>query len=148
IQQLRANLGDRYPLESIIKELAQNAEDARARTLHLGWTAGLPDAAHPLLLGPALFVVNDGEFKANDAEAIAYFGLNFKAGDRTAIGKFGFGLKSVFRLCEAFFYFSSTVPGGPDAPPFNGPVNPWADTRHHQDWAEFPDELREQVCRH
>jgi hypothetical protein len=148
IQQLRANLGDRYPRESILKELVQNAEDARASELHLGLSSGLLRAAHQLLQGPALFVVNDGAFTAEDAEAIAYFGLNFKAGDRTAIGKFGFGLKSVFRLCEVFFYFSSATPGGPDDPPFNGLVNPWAETRYHRDWAEFPDELCDQVRAH
>src|SRR5947209_8278701 len=88
IQHLRHNLIDRYPRDSISKELLQNAEDARASVIHLGWTAGLPAARHPLLRGPALFTVNDGSFSARDAEAICQFGLNYKATDRTSIGKF------------------------------------------------------------
>src|SRR5689334_13316404 len=103
IQHLQHNLIDRYPRSSIVKELLQNAEDARASVFHLGWTPGLTAAGHPLLRGPALFTVNDGPFSERDATAICQFGLNYKAADRTAIGKFGLGLKSVFHLCEAFF---------------------------------------------
>ena len=138
IQHLRHNLIDRYPRESISKELLQNAEDARASAIHLGWSPGLPEACHQLLKGPALFTLNDGLFDARDAEAICQFGLNYKAADRTSIGKFGLGLKSVFHLCEAFFYLSSTLPGdGESADRFNSVVSPWLGTPHHGDWNEF-----------
>jgi hypothetical protein len=138
IQHLRHNLIDRYPRDSISKELLQNAEDAPASALHLGWSPGLPAACHQLLKGPALFTLNDGRFSARDAEAICQFGLNYKAVDRTSIGKFGLGLKSVFHLCEAFFYLSSTLPGDEDsADLYNSVVNPWLGTPHHGDWNEF-----------
>ena len=141
IQLLKQNLDDRYPRDSISKELLQNAEDAPGvSTFHLGWTPGLPAANHQLLSGPALFTVNDGQFSAQDAEAINQFGLNYKALDRTTIGKFGLGLKSVFHLCEAFFYLSSTRPrDGEDAELFNTVVNPWLGTplHTHPDWKEF-----------
>jgi hypothetical protein len=138
IQHLRHNLVDRYPRDSITKELLQNAEDARASSINLGWTPGLPAACHPLLQGPALFTVNNGPFSACDAEAICQFGLNYKAADRASIGKFGLGLKSVFHLCEAFFYLSSTEPGeGEDPELFNSVVNPWFGTPHHTNWNEF-----------
>src|SRR4051812_40916490 len=104
IQQLRANLTDRYRRHAILKELVQNADDAGASVLSLGWSAGIGAAEHPLLSAPALFAINDGPFNEKDAEAICHFGLNHKAAEAASIGKFGFGLKSVFHLCEAFFY--------------------------------------------
>jgi hypothetical protein len=100
------NLRDRYKSGfPILKELVQNADDAGAGSLvfghHAGFTAG---ADHPLLQGPALWVLNDGRFQPKDKQAIKSFGLNGKAADDGAIGKFGLGMKSVFHLCESFFY--------------------------------------------
>jgi hypothetical protein len=161
IQQLRANLTDRYRRHAILKELVQNADDAAASFLSLGWSAGIPDAEHPLLRGPALFALNDGPFDARDAEAICHFGLNHKAADSASIGKFGLGLKSVFHLCEAFFYFSSKE-DSPEAPrpwwdvfgltagdvAFNSFVNPWRGTGLHADWDHAPPASRGQVMSH
>ena len=50
----------------ILKELIQNAEDSSARAVDFAWSAGIGDAAHPLLRGPALIAVNDGPFTATD----------------------------------------------------------------------------------
>ena len=99
------NLRDRY--ESgfpILKELIQNADDAKARTLIFGTHPGFPDAFNPLLKGSGLWCFNDGEFKKSDEEALRSFGINSKAGDASVIGKFGLGMKGVFHLCEAIFY--------------------------------------------
>ena len=108
ISRISADLRDRnqegYP---IIKELLQNADDAEASFLHLGWFPGFSRSAHPLLTGPALFVVNNGKFTATDQKGIRTIGISTKASDATTIGKFGLGLKSVFHLCEAFFYLWS-----------------------------------------
>ena len=100
------NLRDRYKSGfPILKELVQNADDAGAGSLvfghHAGFSAGVD---HPLLQGPGLWVLNDGSFKPKDKQAIRSFGLNGKAADDGAIGKFGLGMKSVFHLCESFFY--------------------------------------------
>ena len=100
------NLRDRYDSGfPILKELIQNADDANARDFVFGSHPGFPDAKHPLLQGPALWFFNDGNFKASDSEALRSFGINTKAGDNESIGKFGLGMKSVFHLCEAFFWF-------------------------------------------
>src|SRR5262245_58268754 len=111
INLIGSNLLNNYPSGSILKELLQNADDAGARKVAIGWTPGpATEPKHELLQGPALFVANDGKFTANDAHAICRFGQNYKFGEKAVIGKFGLGLKSVFHLCEAFFYLSSTAP--------------------------------------
>ena len=99
------NLRDRYENGfPILKELIQNADDAKASTLIFGRHDGFPDASHPLLKGAGLWFFNDGEFKQRDADDLRSFGINSKAGDASVIGKFGLGMKSVFHLCEALFY--------------------------------------------
>ncbi len=100
------NLRDRYKSGfPILKELVQNADDAGAGNLVFGHHAGFAAGGdHPLLQGPALWVLNDGGFNPKDKQAIRSFGLNGKAADDAVIGKFGLGMKSVFHLCESFFY--------------------------------------------
>ena len=118
----------------------QNADDAGAKEVHIGLSAGLPRTKHPLLQGPALFLLNDGPFSRRDYEAIQSFGLNSKAEDSDTIGKFGLGMKSVFHLCEAFFFRATS----------NGHrckevLNPWSGTTEgsvkslHGDWDEVED---------
>ena len=118
------NLRDRYKSGfPILKELIQNADDAKARRLVFGMHSGLEgQAAHTLLQGPGLWVFNDGEFKKDDERAIRSFGLNSKAGESGSIGKFGLGMKSVFHLCEAFFYVASDGKSN-----FDVLLNPWRD---------------------
>lgn len=106
INLIASNLRDRYKTGfPILKELVQNADDAGATALAFGYHAGFACAAdHALLQGPALWILNNGRFLASDREAIHSFGLNGKAAESGAIGKFGLGMKSVFHLCESFFY--------------------------------------------
>ena len=142
IRQIRENLREgRYsPAEGIfgiIKELVQNAEDAKAGQLIIAWTAELPGASHPLLQGPGLVAVNDGHFRSEDGRAIRRFGLNSKAADAASIGKFGLGLKSVFHLAEIFFFTAIDERGKIlDA----DVLNPWSDEAGglHPDWDDWP----------
>lgn len=139
INLIRENLNDRYKQGfPIIKELVQNADDSTATELHLGWIASLPEAQHSLLKGPAIFVLNNGTFKNEDIDALDSIGLSSKAGSKLAVGKFGLGLKSIFHLCEAFFYLASS---SEVASPVAHIVNPWADDyghdRFHKDWDVF-----------
>ena len=130
IQRIRNDLRDRYKEGyPIIKELLQNADDAEASCLHFGWFPGFPDIAHPLLKGPAFFVVNDGEFKPEDQRGIRQFGISAKASNQSTIGKFGLGLKSVFHLCEAFFYCWSEQDAFKILNPWHGEACPY-----HEDW--------------
>lgn len=140
INIIRENLNDRYRKGfPILKELVQNADDANATQLNLGWVTSLDGVQHPLLGGPALFVVNDGAFKAEDGEAIDCIGLSSKAGSKFSVGKFGLGLKSIFHVCESFFYIAVDDQTNDTVAHI---VNPWADNQgqdeFHQGWSEFP----------
>jgi hypothetical protein len=70
---LRNRYRSRY---DIIKELIQNADDAKATEIYLGRSTGIPEASHPLLRGPAIFAANNGAFTTQNANAIRRLGLN------------------------------------------------------------------------
>ncbi|MEH6433836.1 sacsin N-terminal ATP-binding-like domain-containing protein [Massilia sp. DD77] len=135
VNLIATNLRDRYKSGfPILKELVQNADDAGATSLDFGYHEGLADRAeHELLQGPALWVLNDGRFKAKDQEAIQSFGLNSKAAESAAIGKFGLGMKSVFHLCEAFFYVAND-----GSQSFHEILSPWfrdgGSHEKHESW--------------
>lgn len=94
---------------AVVKELLQNADDARASRLEIGWAPGIPPVSgYTLLDGPAIYVINDGPFTEEDERAIRLFGLGNKPDNPNKIGQFGLGLKSVFHLCEAYLYASES----------------------------------------
>jgi len=137
---------ERYEGRAWFKEVVQNADDAGATRLDVGWVSRLPGISHPLLRGgPAVFVLNNGPFTARDAVAIHQLGLSDKASDRSSIGRFGLGLKSLFHWCEAYFYLSSghssfADAGNTDNYPPIALFNPWngpSRVPYHEDWNEF-----------
>lgn len=135
INLIADNLRDRYKSGfPILKELIQNADDAKARRLVFGMHPGFKGQySHPLLQGPGLWAFNDGEFNEKDVRLIRSFGLNSKASDSGSIGKFGLGMKSVFHLCEAFFYVACDGQQN-----FDVLLNPWkgsdSDDLFHGAW--------------
>ena len=97
-----------YSRDSILKELIQNAEDAKSTCFDYGWVSGIKEAGHPLLKTPSIFILDNGNFNYENAKAIQYIlGGSSKPKEENSIGKFGLGLKSVFHICEAFFYISN-----------------------------------------
>ena len=67
VNQIKSNLHDRYdPGYPILKELLQNADNSGASRFRLDALPGWPTAMNPLLRGPGLLVVNDGEFLEDD----------------------------------------------------------------------------------
>ncbi len=94
----------------LLKELIQNGDDCGSTKISIGWSKGLRNAKHPLLKGPAIIVVNDGSFNEKDEKSIRSIGASAKESDSAAVGKFGIGLKTVFLICETFFYLT-----GPNA---------------------------------
>jgi hypothetical protein len=139
IQNIRKILDDYEFGFPIIKELIQNADDAGASNLDIGWFHGFPDSKHPLMRGPLLFAGNDGTFTPSNANALKNLGLSDKPGNDAAVGKFGVGLKSLFHLCEAFFYLGAEHNG---AQSFGDIYNPWSpqpgsdEPERHKDWDE------------
>lgn len=136
IQQLRRILHDQYSFSSIIKELIQNADDARAQEFHLGWIPNWPANTHPLLTGPTLLCLNDGEFRKADSKAICRLDEGAKGADTGTIGKYGLGMKSVFHLCEGFFYAASPDQPAAEGKPFVELLNPWPEGGPHDSWAD------------
>ena len=131
------NLRDEYQFKDgfpVLKELIQNADDSKAKRFIFGDHSGFPDSNYSLMQGPGLWFFNDGEFKPSDKRAIRSFGENSKAGESGTIGKFGLGMKSVFHLCEAFYYLAY------DGSKYHCVLmNPWDkgdDGNKHSDWLE------------
>jgi len=149
IEYLTENLLNSYlPGFPVLKELVQNAEDAKATCLDYGWIEGIPNATHPLLRSPALFMLDNGEFTNKNAESIRYIlGGSSKPNQQDSIGKFGLGLKSVFHLCEAFFYIAPD-PKNSDYPRCDI-FNPWAGAKnkdkYHADWDSFLSEDKDLI---
>ena len=107
IQQLRDIL-DRYSSQDIIREIVQNADDAGASELAFfvleeGISSAHPDT-HPLLKNSALLIFNNAPLKKEDTEGITLIIKGTKQEDSTKIGRFGLGLKSLFHVCEGFFF--------------------------------------------
>lgn len=128
---------------TLLRELAQNADDAGARRLKLvilerGWH----DAPNSLLRGPALLIANDGAFSDSDREALHRAIGGSKEDDVGKVGTFGIGLKSVFHICEAFVYM-----GAEESEWRPGVLNPWAGTGDnpdadplHPDWDKLDED--------
>lgn len=134
VNLIRTNLKDRYKDDlAILKEFIQNADDANANSLYIGWIeepeSNQVTSDYNLLSSPALIILNDAELTEKDAVAICRMGINYKSGDSSSIGKFGYGLKSVFHLCEAFFFVASNGKKGILSPWFgdNYPDYPYKD---------------------
>ncbi|MDW9378091.1 hypothetical protein GOC57_29745 [Sinorhizobium meliloti] len=102
-RQIQANLKDRYPSGfAVLKELIQNAEDAKATIVRFVAHEGWSKASNPLLRVPGLLISNDGSFAEKDGRGILSFADSAKGEDSSTIGRFGFGQKAVFHLCDAF----------------------------------------------
>ncbi|EKO5190715.1 hypothetical protein P0J08_002555 [Vibrio vulnificus] len=116
INQIKDNLTDRYDNGfPVLKEIIQNADDAGANRLTIGWSKGFEDAENELLNAPAIFFVNDAPLEEEHRDAILSIAQSSKAASKSSVGKFGLGMKSLFHLGEAFFFMSEQ----------------W----QHQDWA-------------
>ena len=122
---------------TIVRELIQNADDARAtRVEFVVLEQGMPGATNSLLRGPALLVANNGPFSREDADAMHQAIGGSKEDDASKIGTFGLGLKSAFHICEAFAYVGATKSSRVE-----GILNPWigtggpnGDDPIHPDW--------------
>ncbi|XP_033901352.3 sacsin-like [Acipenser ruthenus] len=106
-----SNIIKAYPSKKdILKELIQNADDAKATEIHFIWD----QRDHPTektfgkqwipLQGPALCVYNNKRFAEKDFEGIQRLGEGGKGNDPEKTGKYGLGFNSVYHLtdCPSF----------------------------------------------
>jgi sacsin len=107
-----------YPFdETILKELLQNADDAKATKLYVvldkrthGKESVLSENWQELQ-GPALLVWNDSIFSEKDLEGIQLLGLGSKRSDADTIGQYGIGFNVVYHLtdCPSFITNGDTL---------------------------------------
>ena len=100
-----------YPFDmTILKELLQNADDAKATKMHIILDMRKHSEEHLLseawseLQGPALLVWNDSVFTEQDLKGIQRLGLGSKRSDSETIGQYGIGFNAVYHLtdCPSF----------------------------------------------
>ena len=105
-QRIKNILRD-YPLDvTFLKELLQNADDAKASKMYVildkreHRKKRLPSENWAELQGPALLVWNDKEFTEKDLEGIQKLGLGSKRDDEESIGQFGIGFNVVYHVTD------------------------------------------------
>uniref|UniRef100_A0A1X7TK44 Uncharacterized protein n=1 Tax=Amphimedon queenslandica TaxID=400682 RepID=A0A1X7TK44_AMPQE len=116
-QRIKNILRD-YPLDvTFLKELLQNADDAKASKMYVildkreHRKQRLPSENWAELQGPALLVWNDKEFTEKDLDGIQKLGLGSKRDDEESIGQFGIGFNVVYHIteCPSFITRGNTL---------------------------------------
>ena len=103
-----------YPFDmTILKELLQNADDAKATKMHVILDMRQHSEEHLLseawkeLQGPALLVWNDSVFTEQDLIGIQSLGLGSKRSDSETIGQYGIGFNAVYHLTDCPSFLTS-----------------------------------------
>ncbi|XP_052100792.1 sacsin-like [Mytilus californianus] len=98
---------DGYPCDSgVLKELVQNADDAKASEIHIVADFNhypsdkLFDESWKPLQGPALLIYNDSAFSEQDLNGIQDLGIGSKRMDPTKTGQYGVGFNVVYHLTD------------------------------------------------
>ena len=107
-----------YPFDiTVLKELLQNADDAKATKMYVILDKREHSSEHVLseewknLHGPALLIWNDSEFSEQDLQGIQELGLGSKRSDAETIGQYGIGFNAVYHLtdCPSFVTGGDTL---------------------------------------
>lgn len=148
IDNLRNNL-ESYRIQNnngfpILKELIQNANDAEATEMILKYFPGDKTANHPLLKNKGIFVYNNGSFSSTNETAMRTIGGSDKKKDTNKVGKYGLGMKSIYHICDFFFYI---VDG--KRVEF---LNPWYKPQNpnyiHSDWSNVSSKDEEVILKY
>ena len=111
------NILQDYPCdETVLKELLQNADDAKANKMYIildKRTHGerVFNDSWKDLQGPALLVWNNSIFSENDLKGIQKLGLGGKRSDAETIGQYGIGFNVAYHLtdCPSFVSNGDTM---------------------------------------
>ena len=112
------NILEDYPLDiTVLKELLQNADDAKATKMMVildKRTHGMdqvPSEEWKDLQGPALIVWNNSTFRDEDLIGIQRLGLGSKRSQWETIGMYGIGFNVVYHLTDCPSFISTEVSG-------------------------------------
>ena len=112
---------DGYPCDAaILKELIQNADDAKATELHFlkdfrtHSCSQIFDSVFKEFQGPALLVYNDSSFTQADLKGIQQLGIGSKSDDPAKTGQYGVGFNAVYNLTDlpSFLTKGPEIEGG------------------------------------
>ena len=107
-----------YPLDvTLLKELLQNADDAKATKMHIildkrtHGTQSVLSENWQDLQGPALLVWNNSVFSEEDLKGIQQLGLGSKRSESETIGQYGIGFNVVYHItdCPSFVTNGDTL---------------------------------------
>ena len=107
-----------YPFDiTVLKELLQNADDAKATKMYVildkrtHGKQGILSENWEQLQGPALLIWNDSTFSEKDLKGIQELGLGSKRSDSESIGQYGIGFNVVYHLtdCPSFITGGETM---------------------------------------
>ena len=107
-----------YPLDAtLLKELIQNADDAKATKMYVildkrfHSTTSILSEEWGDLQGPAMLVWNDSVFSEKDLEGIQELGLGSKRSEADTIGQYGIGFNVVYHVtdCPSFVSNDETL---------------------------------------
>ena len=111
LMQRIQNILQGYPFDiTVLKELLQNADDAKATKMFVildkrtHGTDSVLSENWAELQGPAILVWNDKEFSEKDLTGIQKLGMGSKRSDSETIGQYGIGFNAVYHLtdCPSF----------------------------------------------
>ena len=103
IRMIRDQLGSGYTPSTVIRELFQNADDAGAKRLVIGFHPGLPAHPEAIRRRPGLVVMNNGPVSPEDVVYLRHVKANQRASDPYTIGRFGIGKVALFNWADAYF---------------------------------------------
>ena len=143
-----------YPSdEGILKELVQNADDAKANEIHFVFDPRTHGNKHVFpgdwkyLQGPAVCVYNDKPFTKKDIEGIQKLGIGSKVDDPLKTGQYGIGFNAVYHLTDCPYFISNDeiicvsdphrayVPGASESSP--GRLFDQLDERFRRNYKDF-----------
>ena len=142
-----------YPCDiTLLKELLQNADDAKARKMvvildkRTHGTQSVLSEEWKELQGPALLVWNDSEFSEEDLRGIQDLGLGSKGSKDESIGQYGIGFNVVYHLtdCPSFVTGGQTLCVLDPHCRYVPDADPLCPGRRYDDlnagfWKDFPD---------